>query len=46
VSVVAVVRGDNTIAAPGPEFEFAASDVVVAVGTTAGLAQLRALLRT
>jgi TrkA domain protein len=46
VSVVAVVRGDDTIAAPGPEFEFAANDVVVAVGTTAGLAQLRALLRT
>jgi len=45
VSIVAAVRGDNTIAAPGPEFEFAAGDVVVAVGTTGGLAQLRALLR-
>ena len=46
VSIVAVVRGESTIAAPGPDFEFAAGDVVVAVGTTAGLAQLRALLRT
>ncbi len=44
-SIVAVVRGDTSIPAPGPEFAFAAGDVVVAVGTTDGLAQLRALLR-
>jgi TrkA domain protein len=43
-SVVAVVRGDETIAAPGPDHRFAAGDVVVAVGTADGLAQLRDLL--
>ena len=43
-SVVAVVRGDSTIPAPGPELVFAAGDVVVAVGTADGLAQLRGLL--
>jgi TrkA domain protein len=46
VSIVAAIRGDTTIAAPGPEFVFAAGDVVVAVGTTEGLAQLHELLRT
>lgn len=44
VSVVAVVRGGTTIPAPGPEHEFTEEDVVVAVGTPAGLQQLRALL--
>jgi TrkA domain protein len=44
-SIVAVVRGDTSIPAPGPEFEFAAGDVAVAVGTDDGLAQLRDLLR-
>lgn len=44
-SIVAVLRGDTSIPAPGPEFTFEAGDVVVAVGTTAGLAQLRSLLR-
>ena len=44
-SVVAVVRGDTSLPAPEPDFAFAAGDVVVAVGTTAGLAQLRSLLR-
>ena len=43
-SVVAVVRGDQTIAAPGPDHRFAAGDVVVAVGTPEGLSQLRDLL--
>ena len=43
-SVVAVVRGDQTLAAPGPDHRFAAGDVVVAVGTPDGLAQLRDLL--
>jgi TrkA domain protein len=43
-SVVAVVRGEDTIAAPGPDHRFAAGDVVVAVGTSDGLAQLRHLL--
>lgn len=43
-SIVAVVRGDSTLPAPGPEHVFEARDVVVAVGTTEGLAQLRELL--
>jgi TrkA domain protein len=44
-SVVAVIRGDTSIPAPGPELAFEAHDVVVAVGTTHGLTQLRSLLR-
>lgn len=44
-SIVAVVRGDETIAAPGPEFGFEGSDIVVAVGTPDGLSQVRELLR-
>lgn len=42
-SIVAVMRGDATIAAPGPDHRFDAGDVVVAVGTPGGLAQLRIL---
>lgn len=43
-SIVAVVRGDSTVPAPTPEFEFAADDTVVAVGTTDGLVALRRLM--
>jgi TrkA domain protein len=43
-SIVAVIRGDDAIPAPDPDFAFQADDVVVAVGTTEGLEQLRALL--
>jgi len=43
-SIVAVVRGDTTLPAPGPDHGFEVGDVVVAVGTTEGLAQLRDLL--
>ena len=43
-SIVAIVRGETTIPAPGPDHGFEAGDVVVAVGTAEGLAQLRALL--
>ena len=43
-SIVALVRGDETIAAPGPEHELAAGDVAVAVGTAEGLRELRDLL--
>jgi TrkA domain protein len=43
-SIVAVIRGDITIPAPGPDSRFQAGDVVVAVGTLDGLAQLRSLL--
>ena len=43
-SIVAVVRGETTIPAPGPDHRFEAGEVVVAVGTADGLAQLRTLL--
>lgn len=43
-SIVAVVRGEMTIAAPGPDHRFEAGDVAVVVGTVDGLAQLRQLL--
>jgi len=43
-SIVAVIRADATIPAPGPEHRFRTGDVVVAVGTMEGLAQLRDLL--
>ena len=43
-SVVAVVRGDRTVPAPEPDFRFEVGDVVVAVGTPAGLAELRTIL--
>ena len=38
---MAVVRGGTTLPAPGPDHHFEAGDVIVAVGTTEGLAQLR-----
>jgi TrkA domain protein len=44
-SIVAIIRGDTTIPAPGPDAAFAAHDVVVAVGTSEGLAALREILR-
>lgn len=43
-SIVAVIRGDSTIPAPGPDHRFEPADVVVAVGTPDGLAQVRRLL--
>jgi TrkA domain protein len=45
-SVVAVIRAGQSVPAPGPEFAFAADDVVVAVGTADGVESLRTLLRT
>ncbi len=44
VSIVAIVRGETTLPAPGPDAAFEAGDVVVAVGTGEGLQQLRDLL--
>lgn len=43
VSVVAVIRGETTTAAPTPDARFEAGDVVVAVGTADGLSRLRHL---
>lgn len=39
--IIAVVRDGTTVPAPGPGFVFAGGDVVVAVGTPEGLAQVR-----
>lgn len=44
VSVVAVLRGDKTIPAPGPDEVLTAGDTVVVVGTTEGIARLTELL--
>ncbi len=44
VSVVAVIRGTETIPAPGPDFVFAVGDVAVVVGTPSGIDQVRTLL--
>lgn len=43
-SIVAVLRGETTVPAPGPDHVFEAGDTVVAVGTPEGLSQLRSLL--
>lgn len=43
VSIVAVVRGADTVPAPGADFEFAAGDVAVAGGTPEGIEQVRAM---
>lgn len=43
-SVVALVRDDTTLPAPGPDAALDAGDIVVAVGTPEGLRQLRDLL--
>ena len=44
-SVVAIVHEDQATPAPGPEHAFLADDVVVAVGTSEGITQLRTLLK-
>ncbi|HUW02573.1 MAG TPA: cation:proton antiporter regulatory subunit [Acidimicrobiales bacterium] len=44
VSVVAVIRGDESVPAPAPDFMFGEGDIAVAVGTLEGLARLRTLL--
>lgn len=43
-SVVALVRGETTLPAPGPETRIEEGDIVVAVGTPEGLRQARAIL--
>jgi len=43
-SIVALLRGDETIPAPGPDQRLEAGDVVVAVGRPDGLTRLRSLL--
>lgn len=45
-SIVAIVRGEDVIAAPGPEVVLHAGDHLVVIGTAGGLASVRALLET
>lgn len=45
-SVVAVIRGDTSEPAPGPDYVLDPGDVVVAVGTDHGLELLRRALRS
>ncbi|MCD0177380.1 cation:proton antiporter regulatory subunit [Deinococcus sp. 14RED07] len=44
-SIVAVMRGQQAVPAPGPELTFERGDVVVVVGTAPGIRQAAALLR-
>lgn len=44
VSVVAILRGDETVAAPGAEHTLEVGDTVVAVGTTSGMKRFLELL--
>jgi TrkA domain protein len=46
VSVVAVLRGDQAIPAPGPDVEMEPGDYLVVVGTPRGIEQVVELLRT
>jgi TrkA domain protein len=43
-SVVAVIRGDRSIPGPGPEFELAAGDVALVVGSIDGVQRAQRLL--
>lgn len=43
-SIVAVIRGDDTLPAPGPDFRFVSGDTLVVVGTPDGVSEARALL--
>lgn len=45
-SIVAIIRDESTVPAPGPEAQLDAGDVVVAIGTPEGLERLQALLGT
>jgi len=45
VSVVAVLRDDQTHPAPGPEFRISAGDTLVVVGTPEGIAAAAGILR-
>ena len=44
VSVVAVIRGDQAHPAPGPDFHLEVDDVLVVIGTGAGIGSVRMLL--
>jgi TrkA domain protein len=44
VSIVAVVRGNETVPAPGPDFTLEPGDTAVVVGTPEGIERLASLL--
>lgn len=46
VSIVAVLRGDGAIPAPGPAFELRPEDTLLVVGTPRGIEDLAVILRT
>ncbi|HEX2056980.1 MAG TPA: cation:proton antiporter regulatory subunit [Actinomycetota bacterium] len=46
VSVVAIVRGEDALPAPGPEVRVESDDYLVVVGTARGIEDAVALLRT
>lgn len=46
VSVVAIVRGEDAVPAPGPGLEVHSGDYLVVVGTARGIEEAVALLRT
>ena len=46
VSIVAVLRGEEAFAAPGPEFPLEGGDTLLVVGTPRGIEQLAVILRT
>lgn len=46
VSIVAVLRDDSTIPAPGPDVRLEADDTLLVVGTPRGIESLAVLLRT
>lgn len=43
-SIVAIVRGDDVVTAPGPEVTLERGDVLVVIGTEDGVLQVRRLL--
>lgn len=45
-SIVAVIRGDTPIPAPGPDFGLKAGDTLVVVGTARGIEDLAVILHT
>lgn len=45
-SIVAIVRGDDAVPAPGPEQTIEAGDTLVVVGTPRGIEDLAVILRT
>ena len=45
-SIVAVIRGEQAVPAPGPEFELNGKDTILVVGTPRGIEDLSLLLRS